>query len=85
MMQKQKEKQTAWLSSGLRPENLIPGLILGFFLGLFVELPRRLNARPPNNAARKVKRDNCAVLSSSSSTTTEELKMVDGRIGCSLT
>lgn len=32
------EKDKPWLSVSLKPENFVPGLLIGFFLGLFVDL-----------------------------------------------
>jgi hypothetical protein len=75
--QKQKPNQRSWLASGLRPENLIPGLIIGFFLGLFVELPRHVNARLPS-------KPNLGSSTSISSSSSEEFKMVGESIKHSL-
>ncbi|KAG1346617.1 peptidyl-tRNA hydrolase 2, mitochondrial [Cocos nucifera] len=36
--QSSKNREERWLAASLRPENFIPGLVIGFFLGLFIDL-----------------------------------------------
>ncbi|XP_073108997.1 uncharacterized protein [Elaeis guineensis] len=36
--QPSKNREEPWLAASLRPENFIPGLVIGFLLGLFIDL-----------------------------------------------
>lgn len=72
---KENRGQKSWLASGLRPENFIPGLILGFLLGLFVELPRRRNTSPGTDSDRTAQRKR-GIAHPVPASTGEELKMV---------
>ncbi|KAH7289273.1 hypothetical protein KP509_31G067500 [Ceratopteris richardii] len=69
---KDKKPECSWLASSLRPENFIPGLIIGFLLGLFMEIPKRVGARssPPSQTKKRGTSKNV------SASTSEELKMV---------
>ncbi|XP_077209921.1 peptidyl-tRNA hydrolase II (PTH2) family protein isoform X2 [Tasmannia lanceolata] len=66
------ERQEPWLALSLRPENFIPGLIVGFLLGLFIDLSRppknNIKGKPISNSGREQRLV--------SHTTDEELKMV---------
>ncbi|KAG9449155.1 hypothetical protein H6P81_009120 [Aristolochia fimbriata] len=67
---KKQQREETWLAASLKPENFIPGLIVGFLLGLFVDFPRSKNARGPSlpNSCRQQK--------GVSQSGDEELKMV---------
>ncbi|XP_027083387.1 uncharacterized protein [Coffea arabica] len=73
---KQKEEKKEWLGVSFKPENFIPGLIIGFIFGLFLDLSK------PNKASTSAtKRSNLLSsknqrLTSVADAADEELKMV---------
>ncbi|GKV03444.1 hypothetical protein SLEP1_g15739 [Rubroshorea leprosula] len=68
-----KKQEREWLGVSFRPENFIPGLVIGFILGLLLDLstplenPTKKKNFPPGKGQR---------LSVSSSNSDQELKMV---------
>ncbi|CDP08168.1 unnamed protein product [Coffea canephora] len=73
---KKKEEKKEWLGVSFKPENFIPGLIIGFIFGLFLDLSK------PNKASTSAtKRSNLLSsknqrLTSVADAADEELKMV---------
>ncbi|XP_011626719.1 peptidyl-tRNA hydrolase 2, mitochondrial isoform X1 [Amborella trichopoda] len=69
---KSEKRQEPWLASSLKPENFVPGLLIGFLLGLLLELPKISRTSPalrlPSTLSKKKR-----LLSPSCD---EELKMV---------
>lgn len=76
-MQKEEEP---WLAQCLKPENYLPGMIIGFLLGLFLDLSATRRVRDPRgkSSSRPGKHQSMSAAASSSSPrgTSEELKMV---------
>ena len=76
MIIQQKEEKKEWLGVSFKPENFIPGLIIGFIFGLFLDLSK------PNKASTSAtKRSNLLSsknqrLTSVADAADEELKMV---------
>lgn len=75
--------QPNWLASALRIENFLPGLIVGFLLGLFVELPKRsgwipgrIPPSPSTDGTSKKKRGGGQSRAGVALTNAGELKMV---------
>ncbi|KAM0879151.1 hypothetical protein ACQ4PT_034465 [Festuca glaucescens] len=72
-----RKHEEPWLAAGIRPANFLPGLAIGFLLGLLLDLssswrPRfSLGPAPPASASRGSKRSG-----GSSAAPGEELKMV---------
>lgn len=33
-----RQREEAWLARGLKPENFVPGLVIGFLMGLFLDI-----------------------------------------------
>ncbi|KAL3500601.1 hypothetical protein ACH5RR_039694 [Cinchona calisaya] len=71
---KKKEEQKEWLGVSFKPENFIPGLIIGFIFGLFLDLskPNKSSPKKSNLSSSKNQR----LTSSTGNTPDEELKMV---------
>ncbi|RWR82694.1 peptidyl-tRNA hydrolase 2, mitochondrial isoform X1 [Cinnamomum micranthum f. kanehirae] len=67
---KQQGSEDPWFAVSLRPENFIPGLIVGFLLGLFMDFSRP--TKPKSLSNNLTKRQQLA----SNSGADEELKMV---------
>ncbi|KAJ6824338.1 putative peptidyl-tRNA hydrolase 2 [Iris pallida] len=80
---KQKE-EPPWLATSLKPENLVPGLLIGFLLGLFFDLSsarRSLSSPPPPPPKGQRKSSSFpgkpqSLTSENSASASEELKMV---------
>ncbi|KAH9301210.1 hypothetical protein KI387_012793, partial [Taxus chinensis] len=57
---KPEKGQDTWMASSIKPEAFIPGLVIGFLLGVLVELPRNFgrvtNISPKTS---KAKSQNC--------------------------
>lgn len=77
------KEQSNWLASALRIENFLPGLIVGFLLGLFVELPKRSGLiagrtppSPSTHGTSKKKRGGGQSRAGIALTNAGELKMV---------
>jgi len=74
-LQKQEEKQKGeWLSGSFKPENLIPGLVIGFICGLLIDLSKPTRNRLSNKIFSSTKLQN--QLSVSTNAADQELKMV---------
>ncbi|XP_068643209.1 uncharacterized protein [Aristolochia californica] len=67
--EKKRQKEETWLASTLKPENFIPGLIVGFLLGLFVDFPAK-------SARGKSLPNSCTQQKGVSQGGDDELKMV---------
>ncbi|GAV65533.1 PTH2 domain-containing protein [Cephalotus follicularis] len=65
---KQQKREREWLAVSFKPENFIPGLIIGFILGLFLDL----SSSPPNTQTKK-KPQHLSLVSDNGD---QELKMV---------
>ncbi|CAL1373432.1 unnamed protein product [Linum trigynum] len=50
---KQKQGKTGGLSDGFQPENFIPGLVIGFILGLFIDLSTKPFKGSSSTATKK--------------------------------
>ncbi|KAJ6830364.1 putative peptidyl-tRNA hydrolase 2 [Iris pallida] len=80
---KQKE-EPPWLATSLKPENFVPGLLIGFLLGLFFDLSsarRSLSSPPPPPPKGQRKSSSFpgkpqSLTSENSGSGSEELKMV---------
>ncbi|KAK1289829.1 hypothetical protein QJS10_CPB18g01046 [Acorus calamus] len=68
--QKRREEEAPWLSVSLKPENFLPGIVIGFLLGLFMDLSRPQKRNPK---FKSVCAPNKQQMSNSGD---EELKMV---------
>lgn len=67
--QQQKQKQKGeWLSASFKPENFIPGLVIGFICGLLIDLTKPTR----NHLSTKLQNQ----LSVSTNGADQELKMV---------
>ncbi|XP_030448728.2 uncharacterized protein LOC115671327 isoform X2 [Syzygium oleosum] len=68
-----KKQEKEWLAVSFRPENFVPGLIIGFILGWFIDLskPTKSNTRRRNFLPGK-RQEQCLVPSGSD----QDLKMV---------
>ncbi|XP_074585066.1 uncharacterized protein LOC141840877 isoform X1 [Curcuma longa] len=78
MPSKHKEEEP-WLARSLKPENFLPGLLIGFLMGLFFDLSasRASNHPKPKSSYRTNKhRPAAEAVSSSPAGLGEELKMV---------
>ncbi|KAJ6801687.1 putative peptidyl-tRNA hydrolase 2 [Iris pallida] len=53
--QHQQKEEPPWLAASLKPENFVPGLLIGFLLGLFFDLSsaRRSPSSPPPPKGQK--------------------------------
>ncbi|XP_056176709.1 uncharacterized protein LOC115671327 isoform X1 [Syzygium oleosum] len=71
--QQPKKQEKEWLAVSFRPENFVPGLIIGFILGWFIDLskPTKSNTRRRNFLPGK-RQEQCLVPSGSD----QDLKMV---------
>ncbi|KAK6927353.1 Peptidyl-tRNA hydrolase, PTH2 [Dillenia turbinata] len=75
--QQQQKQGGGFLSVGFNPQNFIPGLIIGFIFGWFLDF-----SNTPKSTPNAKKRNNCilgkhpSLSSASNSITDEELKMV---------
>ncbi|RRT82625.1 hypothetical protein B296_00019627, partial [Ensete ventricosum] len=74
-------QEEPWLAQCLKPENCLPGMIVGFLLGLFLDLSatRRVSDPRGKSSSRPGKHRSMSAAASSSSSsggTSEELKMV---------
>ncbi|AES73870.1 peptidyl-tRNA hydrolase 2, mitochondrial isoform X1 [Medicago truncatula] len=73
--QKQQQKQKGeWLSGSFKPENFIPGLVIGFICGLLIDLSKPTRNHLSNKIFSSTKLQN--QLSVSSNGADQELKMV---------
>lgn len=73
--QKQHQKQKGeWLSGSFKPENFIPGLVIGFICGLLIDLSKPTRNHLSNKIFSSTKLQN--QLSVSSNGADQELKMV---------
>ncbi|URD98593.1 Peptidyl-tRNA hydrolase PTH2 [Musa troglodytarum] len=74
------KEEEPWLAQCLKPENYLPGMIIGFLLGLFLDLSatRRISDPRGKSSSRPGKHQSMSAAPSSSSSrgTSEELKMV---------
>uniref|UniRef100_A0A0D6R5J5 peptidyl-tRNA hydrolase n=1 Tax=Araucaria cunninghamii TaxID=56994 RepID=A0A0D6R5J5_ARACU len=68
---KNHRNQETWIASSLNPANFLPGLVIGFLLGLLVELPKNFG-RSANTVSSRPKNKK----SVQSDGNEEELKMV---------
>lgn len=74
-LQKQQQKQKGeWLSGSFKPENFIPGLVIGFICGLLIDLSKPTRNHLSNKIFSSTKLQN--QLSVSSNGADQELKMV---------
>ncbi|XP_073019242.1 uncharacterized protein [Primulina eburnea] len=69
---KQEKQEKEWLGVGFKPENFIPGLVIGFLVGFFLDLSKPVRTSSSQKIGSK-KRHQSSLLSSNSD---EELKMV---------
>ncbi|RWV99793.1 hypothetical protein GW17_00037279 [Ensete ventricosum] len=73
-------QEEPWLAQCLKPENCLPGMIVGFLLGLFLDLSATRRVSDPrgksSSSPGKHRSMSAAASSSSSGGTSEELKMV---------
>ena len=72
--QKQQKQERDWFAVNFKPENFIPGLIIGFILGFFLDLSKSTKNQTKHNNSFLGKRQLQQKLVSSNSE--EELKMV---------
>ena len=72
--QKQQKQEREWFAVNFKPENFIPGLIIGFIFGFFLDLSKAPKNQPRHNNSLLGKRQQQQQLVSSNSD--EELKMV---------
>ncbi|RVW17295.1 putative peptidyl-tRNA hydrolase 2 [Vitis vinifera] len=71
---KQQKQEREWFAVNFKPENFIPGLIIGFIFGFFLDLSKAPKNQPRHNNSLLGKRQQQQQLVSSNSD--EELKMV---------
>ncbi|XP_073019243.1 uncharacterized protein [Primulina eburnea] len=69
---KKEKQEKEWLGVGFKPENFIPGLVIGFLVGFFLDLSKPVRTSSSQKIGSK-KRHQSSLLSSNSD---EELKMV---------
>ncbi|XP_075484096.1 uncharacterized protein LOC142524168 isoform X1 [Primulina tabacum] len=69
---KQEKQEKEWLGVGFKPENFIPGLVIGFIVGFFLNLSKPVRSSNSQKIGGK-KRHQSSLVSSNSD---EELKMV---------
>lgn len=67
-----KKREEPWLATTLRPENFVPGLVIGFLLGLFFDLSSLRRSRPMGKSS-SISGKQCSLRAESSG---GELKMV---------
>ncbi|CAL9755301.1 unnamed protein product [Musa acuminata subsp. burmannicoides] len=74
------KEEEPWLAQCLKPENYLPGMIIGFLLGFFLDLSATRRVRDPRGKSSSLpgKHQSMSAAASSSSPrgTSEELKMV---------
>ncbi|XP_027080326.1 peptidyl-tRNA hydrolase 2, mitochondrial isoform X1 [Coffea eugenioides] len=73
---KQKEEKKEWLGVSFKPENFIPGLIIGFIFGLFLDLSKPNKASTSATKRRNLLPSKNQRLTSLADAADEELKMV---------
>ncbi|XP_073305482.1 uncharacterized protein [Primulina huaijiensis] len=69
---KQEKQEKEWLGVGFKPENFIPGLVIGFIVGFLLDLSKPVRSSSSQKIGGK-KRHQSSLVSSNSD---EELKMV---------
>ncbi|XP_075484097.1 uncharacterized protein LOC142524168 isoform X2 [Primulina tabacum] len=69
---KKEKQEKEWLGVGFKPENFIPGLVIGFIVGFFLNLSKPVRSSNSQKIGGK-KRHQSSLVSSNSD---EELKMV---------
>ncbi|PON67825.1 Peptidyl-tRNA hydrolase, PTH [Parasponia andersonii] len=72
---KHQNQEREWLGSGFRAENFIPGLVIGFILGLLFDL-KKLDGNHTNNAKKKWSSSKLQTQSLVLKSGDQELKMV---------
>ncbi|XP_027080327.1 peptidyl-tRNA hydrolase 2, mitochondrial isoform X2 [Coffea eugenioides] len=73
---KKKEEKKEWLGVSFKPENFIPGLIIGFIFGLFLDLSKPNKASTSATKRRNLLPSKNQRLTSLADAADEELKMV---------
>lgn len=73
-MQPQKQERE-WLAVSFKPENFIPGVVIGFILGLLLDLSQPGKGRPKKNNASVGQLQQRSLVTSNANGG-EELKMV---------
>lgn len=76
--QKQQSQEREWFSVNFKPENFVPGLIIGFILGFFLDLSKPIKNQTKHNNSLPGKRQRPPKLVSSNSQ--DELKMVSAGV-----
>jgi PTH2 family peptidyl-tRNA hydrolase len=71
LQQQQKQKGEEWLSGSFKPENFIPGLIIGFICGFLIDL-----SKPTTNHLSNKIFSSSNLQPSASSNADQDLKMV---------
>jgi PTH2 family peptidyl-tRNA hydrolase len=71
LQQQQKQKGGEWLSGSFKPENFIPGLIIGFICGFLIDL-----SKPTTNHLSNKIFSSSNLQPSASSNADQDLKMV---------
>lgn len=74
--QLQQKHEEGWLGVSFKPENFIPGLIIGFICGLFLDLSKPGKGYDARKISRPLPGQNQQLPRIVSSNTDEELKMV---------
>lgn len=72
-MQQQRKQKGEWLSGSFKPENFIPGLVIGFISGLLIDLSKPTRNHLSNKIFSSNKLQHPSTLSSNGD---QELKMV---------
>ncbi|XP_028071523.1 uncharacterized protein LOC114273903 isoform X1 [Camellia sinensis] len=76
LSKKQQKQEREWFAVSFKPENFIPGLVIGFIFGLFLDLSKPIknnNNTTPKKAANLLLGKQQRLVSTN---TDEELKMV---------
>ncbi|XP_057957406.1 uncharacterized protein LOC131150599 isoform X2 [Malania oleifera] len=71
---KKQKREREWLAVSFRPENFIPGLVIGFIFGLLLDLSKPIrNQKKPTNSIAEKRQQNQTLVSTNND---EQLKMV---------